>query len=277
MSKRRWLNGLIGLLLALSACGSPPPASAPPPTSTPAPPTTPTSAATIAPPTAVPPTATTPPTATAAPTTTPAPTVDPLHTACDHPYWPLRSGAVWHVNAQTKVYTETVTTVTGDLTKAEATLVDTYTNGTTQKVLIECDPDGLSYGNALFTYADGHASTKNVVSSSGHFLLAAGQLVTGTRWSWSVTADYSVPNYDKQGVFTQQSAYRNVSSQNCALTKVDTITLTVGTFQALRVDCQGADVSTSNGTTATYPFNAQLAYALGVGPNGAAIQSYSVP
>ena len=105
----------------------------------------------------------------------------------------------------------------------------------------------------------------------------ADQLITGTQWSWSLTADFSIPNYDSKGVFTHQSAYRNVSSQNCTLTKTDTITLTVGTFPAMRVDCKGSDVSVSNGVTATYPFNAQLAYALGVGPNGDSLVSDSIP
>jgi hypothetical protein len=265
----------------ISACASPTPAPTPtlvpPSTATPLPLPTDTaqpSAATLPP-------ATLPPTATAAPSptlaATPAPTADPLHTACDHPYWPLRQGAVWHIDAKTRVYTETITSVTGDLTRAEATLVDTYTNGTSQMVLIECDRAGLAYGNASFTFADGHISTKTVTDYSGRFLPAVEKLAPGAKWSWNVTADYSVPNYDKSGKFTKQSEYQNVSSQACTLVKNSTLTLTVGSFSAVEIDCQGSDVSTSNGVTTTYPFNAQLAYGRGLGPNGASIKSYSIP
>ena len=263
-------------LLFLSACAGPAPAATLAPTITPAPPATPT----LLPPateTVVPPADAGPPTATRAPSATPAPTADPLHTVCDYPYWPLRQGAVWHIDTKSKVYTETITAVSGDLTKAEATLVDTYTNGSTQKILIECDKDGLAYGNAVITNADGHVSTKTVVNTSGHFLIAAAQLLPGAKWSWSLTADYSVPLYDSKGVFTKQSQYRNVSSQDCTLTKTDALTLTVGVFQAKYLDCKGSDVSTSNGTSTTYPFSAQLAHALGVGPNGSSIVSYTIP
>jgi hypothetical protein len=51
----------------------------------------------------------------------------------------------------------------------------------------------------------------------------------------------------------------------------------IGTFPAMRVDCKGSDVSTSNGVMATYPFNAQTAYALGIGPYGDSLVSYSIP
>ena len=36
-------------------------------------------------------------------------------------------------------------------------------------------------------------------------------------------------------------------------------------------------ISTSNGTTATYPFSSQVTYALGVGPFGDSLVSYSIP
>jgi hypothetical protein len=276
VNRRNVGAGVGAVLLLLNACGAPVPAATRPPTSSPAPPTTATTRPTL-PPTLAPPTATMLPSATPAPSRTPTATVDPRHTACDHPYWPLRPRAVWHINTNTRVYTETITAVTGDLTRAEATLVDENANGSTQKILIECAKDGLAYGNATFTFADGHISTKKVVDSSGHFLIAVEQLIPGAKWSWSLTADFSIPNFDTKGVFAHQSEYRNVSSQNCTLTKTDTISLTIGTFQAMRVDCKGSDVSTSNGVTATYPFNAQLAYALGVGPYGDSLVSYSIP
>lgn len=283
MSKQRWLNGLIGLLLALSACSSPRPTTALPPTLTPpigsaaASPTAPAATFTAIPPSATPPpTATLGPTAIMAPSATPGATPDPLHTACDHPYWPLRLGAMWVSKTKTGVMTTTVTAVTGDLIKAQGIYREQYPDGSVQTVQFLCDQDGLAFGDATTISADGHTATKKVVESSGRFLIPVEKMVPGATWAWTVTADFSSPVYDK-GKYTHQSDYRNVSSQDCAFTKTDALTLTVGVFQALWVDCQGTSISTSSGTTATYPFNAQLIYALGLGPFGDSLVSYHIP
>ena len=278
MNKHRWLNSLIGLLLFLSACGSPTPAAAPTNTPALASPTIPAATFTaIAPPGTLPATATLAPTATAAPSSTPSATPDPLHTACDHPYWPLRLGAMWVSKTKTGVMTTTVTAVTGDLLKAQAIYTEKDPDGTLKTVQFLCDKDGLAFGDATNAFADGHVGTKKAIESTGRVLIPVEKMVPGAMWAWSLTANFSSPSYDSKGVFTQQTDYRNVSSQSCTFTKTDVLTLTVGIFRGLWVDCKGSSISTSNGTTATYPFSSQVTYALGVGPFGDSLVSYSIP
>jgi hypothetical protein len=278
MKHLRSYRAHLALLLAVVACGGPSTAVTTTHSATPGP------AATLTQPPATAtetPTATTAPSATAASTATattpPSATPDPLHTACDHPYWPLRVGATWVSKSGEVVFTSTVTAVTGDLEEAEATYEVRYSTGSIQTTQLFCDKDGIAYGDSNSRFPDGRTGTKKIVSKTGQSLIAPDKLVDGAEWDWSQTADYSTPVYDN-GVFTRQSDYQNVASQSCTVTGPQTVTVTVGTFQAFHADCTGTNVSTAPNTpSATYPFNSQLDYALGVGLVSNNLISYTIP
>lgn len=285
MNKRRMLNGLIGLLLLLSACSSPKPAAVLPPTSTTLPaasPTLPPPTATFTslPPTNTPlPTATQGPTATQAPTNTPAPTADPLHTACDHPYNPMRLGAVWLYKYTTGPYTATVTAVTGDSTKAQATLTEQFSNGDVWQFQYVCDPDGFSIGSSSAKYANGTVGNSDIVTSTGHYLLAADKLTAGAKWSYSQTVDGFTPNkvLINGTVGYKPAHHHDTSIRDCTVAKIETLKLAVGTFPVVRVNCRGTDFYNTNGEASTFPANDQWVYALGPGLNPETIISYHIP
>ena len=265
------------MILAVVACGGPTAAATPAATSslTAAPASTSTS-------TEPPPSATAAPSATTAPTEPPTETVepsatpDPLHTACDHPYYPLRQGAQWVTKTGDGVYTSTVTTVSGDDKQADATYRIEFSTGIVQTSHFLCKDGALAYGAAAISYPDGHTGTKTPTAASGYALIAADKLVDGATWDWSLTADFSWPTYEN-GVFARQSEYQNVSSQTCTASGPVPITTTLGVFQAMHVDCAGQSISTSGGQSATYPFNSQIDYAPGVGPVSESLLSYEIP
>ena len=61
------------------------------------------------------------------------------------------------------------------------------------------------------------------------------------------------------------------------MSKSETITLTVGVFPALAVDCTGKDIFTTNNETSPYPYKGQLVYALGLGEASTPFDSYNIP
>jgi hypothetical protein len=270
-------TALLALILAVAACAGPSTAATSAPTATPS------EAATLTQPAATPTEAASPttaptltPAATATETATLEPTADPLHTACDHPYWPLRVGAQWVSKSGESVITETITAVTGDLDQAEAAYEIRYSSGVIQTGQFFCDKDGIAYGDSSSVRPDGHIATKKIISRAGQSLIAPDKLVDGAEWEWTQTADYSVPVYEN-GAFVRQSEYQNTAGQSCTATGPQAITVTLGEFEAIHLSCTGESVSTVDGQSTTFPFNSEQNYVLGIGSVSDSLLSYEIP
>jgi hypothetical protein len=216
------------------------------------------------------------------PTASPTATSDPLHTACDHPYWPLRQGATWEHKLEAGQRAQTVTAATGDVESADATLEQLDPDGTHQVTQLLCSVEGIAYGDATITRPDGHVDTKVLTAHAGVALVSEAQLLAGASWTWSQTANYDFPAYS-DGVYTGQTQYTNVALQDCRTLGSETVTVPLGTFEAVHVECIGQTVSTSAaGTSSTFPFNSTSYYVLGLGSLSLAesapeLVSYSIP
>jgi len=286
MQKRRMIGFLLlGLSTMAALCGVPaafqPP---PPPTVTQSSPipvsntTTPAVVATVVaqtPFTALPPTNTPLPTTTLGPTNTPAPTADPLHTACDNPYWPLRQGAIW----KGKTYTATVTSVTGDANQALATVVYQTSTGDVNQTQYACEQGQIGFGDSIVAYANGTTQTSNVVTSTGWLLLASDKLTLGAHWAYTETVDGFFPNkVDVNGKIGYQPAHHHDTFvRDCSVTKTETLTVTVGVFPAIVVDCKGVDHYNTNGSPFTAAANDELTYARGLGSSPDTVSSFHIP
>ena len=220
----------------------------------------------------------------ATPTTapvTPAPTAGP--TACDHPYYPLRTGATWTTNNGPGVTIPAeVTGVTGDSAKAVAKLKTTNPGGSTFTTDILCGADGLAYGDALYVGADGKQGTRKLTAGTGVFLPAAAKLADGLTFSWTMTGDFDFPSYDSAGKFVAQIKYTVTLSQDCTVSGPKTVTLSTGDQSGFQITCTGTHKSTdANGKVFETPNPINLYYLKGIGPSGVdpgtELVSYAIP
>jgi hypothetical protein len=236
---------LFSALALAQGCTAP---SAPPPTATPLS----TATSTVTPsPTPQAPTVT--PTPTDAPTGTPSPTAtaDPLHTACDHPYLPLRLGATWEYTDGTGNWTQEVTQVAGGATTATATVVQRYANGGSVTFIWECSDAGLLTISTATDLGATQSSAKN--AGSGVHLLGADLLRPGATWRFEGTQEFS----NSSG----QSAVSQVSTAYVAK-NLETIQTVAGPFEALPVSIVFTSTSTAG---ASQTFTTTNWYASGVG------------
>jgi hypothetical protein len=215
------------------------------------------------------------------PTNTATAVPDPLHTACDHPYWPLRLGAAWQTRLGDGVRTLTVTEVIGDLTNATTTLAETDPDGTTVSTEVICDANGSRYGNLTLTQPDGHTGIQTVIAYSGTHLIAADLFAIGATWAWSQTADFDWPVYEG-GTYTGQATYSNTAAQTCTAKGEEEITVAAGTFTGIRVECVGTIVWTdATGEWDPVEFITVFVYVEELGPINLALDrellSYTIP
>ncbi len=263
---------LVAACVLLSGCGSasPSPATANPSVS--AAPASPAPASVAAPTittTTLPPSAP-PPTAIAA-------------TACEHRYWPLRTGAKWTSgNGAGGTVEVTVTAVEGDSDSALATQ-ESVTDVSTVVQKLGCDATGIHLGDATYDLHNGHTGTRMTISSEGATLPPDSALVDGATFGYSTLANLDFPAFDSSGNYTGQVKYELDQSFDCTVAGPMSVSVAAGKFNGIEVTCNGMSTRIdSDGTITTTDLNdVQTYYLDGVGPSGVVpgsqLMSYSIP
>ncbi len=260
-----------------SAGASPTPAITAAPTAAPGTPTVP------ATPTSAPATGTPSPAATAsAPASAPA-TAGAAATACDHPYWPLRTGATWTSgNGAGGTNVVTITQVAVGADGATATQ-QTVSGASTITQQLTCDASGIQFGDATFHLANGHTGTRTTIDRVGALLPPAAALVDGATFSYSTRSSLDFPAFDAQGAYTGQSTYEIDLAFDCTVAGPQSITVAAGTLNGVKITCNGTSTRIdSNGTSKVTDLNDSSTYFLeNVGPSGvdpaSQLMSYSIP
>lgn len=113
-------------------------------------------------------------------------------TACDHPYFPMRSGASWSYTSNFGGMSWMVNSVAGDTSSATAEMAYTVMEVSGVYNWL-CDATGLvsyEFGGGVNLTGLGQVATFEVVESSGVFLPPADVLVPGYAWERSYTLQY---------------------------------------------------------------------------------------
>ncbi len=200
-------------------------------------------------------------------------------TACDHPYWPMRTGSTWTFSSDTGSMTWTVTGVTGDQNDANATM-EFKVADVTGTYHWHCTPAGIvsyDFGN-LSTSAGGVAVNFNVTNQSGVFLIPADQLTQGAQWD----AAYSLVS-SAQGVTVSDDV-----AQHFTVAGTESVTAAGETHDALRINTtttiniKAGGVTTAANGTATYYLvrgigPVQFTSQFGSAQSTTTLQSYSIP
>lgn len=205
-------------------------------------------------------------------------------TACDHPYFPLRTGASWTFGGTDGTMTWSVSGATGSTDSASATM-DIATSSGNLTVHWTCGSEGIvSYDfGSISAPGFGQFATMNVVDSSGTLLPPADRLTPGSSWPTNFTL---VMNVSAQGVTLDMNAK---TSETWTAAGTETVSVPAGTFQALRVD--GTSTTSISGTMVPVTVSTTSMtywYAKGVGivrytyasdqvSGGADLTAYSVP
>lgn len=164
----------------------------------------------------------------------------PSQTACDHPYFPLRQGASWTYSGDYGPQTWAVTSVSGDLTGATATM-DTSFSGVNLTYTWNCGSEGVvsfDFGNIGLDIGSGIGEF-TITSNSGAILPPPDQLVPGASWSNAYTQEVNT------GVDIGFNITIDVAESYTA-TGFETISTSAGTFEALRIDGSGTFDSSSS-------------------------------
>jgi hypothetical protein len=112
--------------------------------------------------------------------------VGPGQTACDHPYFPMRTGATWTFSTNNGPVTWSISSVSGDQTAAEAVMA--FTSGqATGNYNWQCGPAGIESYDFGQIGSQGTNLQMTVSNQSGAWLPPVDQLVPGATWDSSYT------------------------------------------------------------------------------------------
>jgi hypothetical protein len=240
--------------------------------------------------------ATPPPAATTPPTPVVVSTPDAIdgyqpHSACDHPYFPLREGATWTYALQSAgepySWTWTVMEVSGDLAAATAVVQADFDQEFHVTYTWECTEEGVfsfDYGSVGFEAFDleGITFTFDVVENEGVMLPRPQEFVPGATWRNNYTVESSF------AIEGQSFSSTTQNSGSYTAAAYETITVRAGTFEALRVDGRSSTTTTVFGQSSSSSSTSTQWYAYGVGwvrtsdsgPDGAStmeLVSYRIP
>jgi hypothetical protein len=180
-------------------------------------------------------------------------------TACDHPYFPIRQGASWTYSSDVGAQTWSVTSVSGDLNSASATMEMSFPGGTITYTW-ECSSSGVvsfDFGTMGLNAAPGVGEI-TITSSSGTILPPPDQLVPGVSWSNTFTEEVHTGAAGVDFTMTMDA------SESYTATGFETISTGAGSFEALRIDGSGT-FTTSSEMVGTYSTTAQFTYWLAPG------------
>ena len=152
-------------------------------------------------------------------------------TACDHPYFPLRSGSSWTYSTTEGTSTWSVGSAGGTANSAEATMaismaevaMTTHWNCTSAGII------SYDFGN-ISVAGMGEIVSTDVTDSSGVFLPAASLLAPGYSWS----DNYSVVMHITAEGFSVDMTMSAAETWTAA--GMETVSVPAGTFEALRVE-----------------------------------------
>jgi hypothetical protein len=216
--------------------------------------------------------------------TTESPTPAVAQTACDHPYFPLRTGSSWTYSTPQGNMTWSVGSAGGSNDSAEATM-EIAMPEVSMTVHWSCSSAGIvsyDFGN-LSAAGLGNIVNMDVVDSSGAFLPAADLLAPGYSWP----SNYTVVMHVSQEGFAVD--WTMVVSETWTATGIESVTVPAGTFEALRVDGNESVSMTGMGQDVNVTVNMTYWYAKGVGvvrytsttsegsSSGGELTSYTVP
>jgi len=185
--------------------------------------------------------------------------------ACDNPYLPIVQGASWTYN----LVAATSDTFTRSILSVEAngfTDQDVFGTGVTRQGKWSCDNGALTAldptgGNSANVSTEGASTDFQTTSASGVTLPAV--LNPGDNWIQTVTLE-GIQNLNGTEVPS-----KNEFTNTCTVTGRESVTVTAGTFDTIRVDCQtNMNITvTMNGSPISLPltFTATNWYAEKVG------------
>jgi len=195
---------------------------------------------------------------TAAATVEPAVTEAPTQNAgaCQNAYLPVVVGASWSYNL-TGQFPDTFTRSIISVDEAGFTDQDVFGSGVTRQSKWTCDGSGLTAldpgGTSGTVTAENVTADFQTTASSGVSLPAS--IASGDTWSQATTIE------GIEHIGDQDVPAKNEFTNNCTAAGVESITVTAGTFDAMRVDCQtttnitvtvgGNPINTSINFTAT--------------------------
>jgi hypothetical protein len=205
-------------------------------------------------------------------------------TACDHPYFPMRSGASWTFASSEGTITWSIGDASGSTGSASAIMDIAFPAGS-MTTHWTCTPAGIvSYDfGSISASGIGALVAMDVTDSSGVWLPAEELLTPGYSWTNNYTTTVSAAAIGADVDMT------STTDETLTVVGMETVNVPAGTFEALRVD--STSVSTFGGMMAGIPSmttNSTYWYVEGVGivryvqrsadySGGGDLASYSVP
>jgi hypothetical protein len=158
-------------------------------------------------------------------------------TACDHPYFPIRSGASWSYTGTVNSFSWAVTDVSGDATSATAHVAMNTPSGTLS-LEWRCGPGGISY--YTLSGLDFGEGSFQLTSQEGSALLPAGEFESGASWTnaYSITIDAGAGGFS--------ISYTIDVQESLTAGEPGTVTVAAGSFEAVPVHVE-SQTSSSGG------------------------------
>jgi hypothetical protein len=166
--------------------------------------------------------------------TVPAVSPTPVLTgACANHYLPILTGAIWNyrlTGADADTFTRSIASVQTD----GFTDQDVFTLGFTRQGKWQCSNGNLialapSSGSSASIISDGIWIDFRTTAQEGVTLPAS--INAGNSWTQSLTIE------GVQSIYNVQYQARNQLTSNCTAIGIESVTVTAGTFQAMRIDC----------------------------------------
>ena len=175
-------------------------------------------------------------------------------TACDHPYFPMRSGAAWTYAISEGEMTWSVGGASGSTDSGSATMSISVA-GFGFDTHWTCTSGGIvSYDFNLSSSDLGGVVTVEVTDSSGTWLPAAAEMTPGASWSNSytthVTTSAAGASYD----------VTSTTDETWTVAGTETVSVPAGTFEALRIDGTATYTYSSGLPVAIPPSSSQFTY-----------------
>lgn len=181
-------------------------------------------------------------------------------TACNHPYFPLKTGARWDFSGDGISYSLQVASVSGDLESASADVVSSFSGGS---VTYEwtCSDGGINFTQfgAISIDDFGGVGKFEISDQSGHSLLPASQLTPGTSWNSEYTMTYSI------GIADLSSAFSSHTSEQHTVQARQSLSTAAGTFEVIPVASEGTMTFSGDFVGGSSNIETTIYYAQGVG------------
>ncbi len=191
-------------------------------------------------------------------------TVDALEydpqTACDHPYFPLRTGAHWDYSYDGTPATWDVVDISGDLNSATATVV-VVADPLTITYNWDCGADGVFYyQSGLFDFSEIGENVEMVLTSqSGSPLPPPEAFQPGSSWTSAYTMEIRI---DAQGV---SFVITNDVEETHTAGAIQERTTAAGTFEVIPVTTSRTTTTSMPGNSFTNISSSNCWFALGIG------------